>query len=300
MDPRSAGLEPDRAEPATDRRDGADSPRGTQVSLTLPRVVSLARAAHPGPVAAVTMLAAALAAATELPVVRIILVTGAVLAGQLSIGWCNDLVDRARDIRVGRRDKPLATGELPIGWAQSACLLAVVGTVALSLLCGITAGLVHLGCVAAGWTYNLGLKSTSLSWLPYALAFGGLPIFITLAEPGAGLPPLWLPFAGALLGVGAHLVNVLPDLADDEATGVHGLPHRIGERWTPVWAVMILAAASVVIVIGSDSVPGVVVTPALLMVAALAGLALVTTGRAPFRAAIAIAFVDVIMLVVAR
>jgi len=262
--------------------------------------VSLARAAHPGPVAAVTTLAAALAVATELSVARIIVVTGAVLTGQLSIGWCNDLVDRARDIRVGRRDKPLATGELPIGWAQSACLLAVVSTVALSLLSGITAGLVQLGCVAAGWTYNLGLKSTSLSWLPYALAFGGLPVFITLAEPGAGLPPLWLPFAGALLGIGAHLVNVLPDLADDEATGVRGLPHRVGERWTPVWAVMILAAASVVIVIGSRSVPGVVVAPALLMVAALAGLALVTKGRAPFRAAIAIAFVDVIMLVVAR
>jgi hypothetical protein len=28
-----------------------------------------------------------------------------------------------------------------------------------------------------------------------------------------------MPATGALLGVGAHLLNALPDLADDEATG---------------------------------------------------------------------------------
>ena len=34
--------------------------------------------------------------------------------------------------------------------------------------------------------------------------------------------------AAAALGSAAHFVNVLPDLADDAATGVHGLPHRLG------------------------------------------------------------------------
>src|SRR3712207_7375206 len=32
------------------------------------------------------------------------------------------------------------------------------------------------------------------------------------------------------LGVGAHLLNVLPDLEDDAATGVRGLPHVLGPR----------------------------------------------------------------------
>ena len=53
-----------------------------------------------------------------------------------------------------------------------------------------------------------------------------------------------MPVAGALLGVGAHLVNALPDLADDEATGVRGLPHRLGPRWTPPVATAVLVLAS--------------------------------------------------------
>lgn len=260
---------------------------------------SLAQSAHLGPALAVSILAAALATG-QMQTGRVILVTSAVLTGQLSIGWCNDLVDRNRDIRVGRLDKPLATGELSVTLARSACLAALVTTVVLSALCGITAGLVHLSCVAAGWAYNLGLKSSPLSWLPYALAFGALPVFVTLAEPGAGLPPWWLPTAGALLGVGAHFVNVLPDLADDAATGIRGLPHRIGERWTPTLAVLVLAAATVVLVVGSGAVPAILVGLAVPVIIVLAGLALFTSGRTPFRASIGIAFVNVILLVAAR
>ena len=44
------------------------------------------------------------------PLARGLLVTAAVLAGQLSIGWSNDLIDARRDRAVGRTDKPLAVG----------------------------------------------------------------------------------------------------------------------------------------------------------------------------------------------
>ena len=117
--------------------------------------------------------------------------------------------------QVERADKPLATGELSSVLTSWVCALAVAATVVLSLLCGVVAGLIHLGCVGAGWAYNLGLKSTPFSWLPYALAFGGLTVFVVMTEPDAGPPPLWMPLAGAMLGVGAHLANTLPDLADD-------------------------------------------------------------------------------------
>lgn len=260
---------------------------------------ALVRACHPGPALAVTVLAAAYAASAGLGQGRVALVTTTVLAGQLSIGWSNDLLDAPRDRTVGRSDKPLATGELPEATARAACALAIVTTVVLSLACGLVAGLVHIGVVAAGWAYNLGVKTTSLSWLPYAVAFGGLPVFVALAEPGAGPPPWWIPIAGALLGVGAHLVNVLPDLADDEATGVRGLAHRIGRRRASLLAVASLATATVVIALGTSAVPSVVLVLALASVAVLAGLALVARGRVPFRAAIGIAMVDVLLLVVA-
>jgi 4-hydroxybenzoate polyprenyltransferase len=264
------------------------------------RAAALLGACHPGPAFAVTLLAGLLAGAVGLGPGGIALVVAAVLTGQLSIGWSNDLIDLARDRAVGRVDKPLVDGRVPERTVRIACGLAVVATVPLSLACGWLAGIVHLVCVAAGWAYNLGAKSTAWSWLPYAVAFGGLPVFVSLTDNPDQLPPLWLPVAGALLGVGAHFVNVLPDLADDAATGVRGLPHRLGARWSPVAAAVVLVAAAVVIVVGAPVDSGPIAALALIVTAALAAVALLAHGRAPFRAAIAMALVDVAMLVWAR
>ena len=118
----------------------------------------------------------------------------------------------------------------------------------LSLALGWRAGLAHLVAVAAAWSYNLWLKGTVLSWLPFALAFGLLPAVVTLALDPPVAPPWWLVAAGALLGVGAHLVNVLPDLEDDRATGINGFGHRIGRRATAVLAPLVLVAATVLVV----------------------------------------------------
>lgn len=264
------------------------------------RVSALLRACHPGPAVAVTVVLTAYGISAGLDPARAVLVATTILTGQLSIGWSNDLVDARRDRSVGRTDKPLATGEVPATMVRLACGLAVLGTVVLSLSWGLVAGLLHLVCVAAGWAYNFGLKATGLSWLPYVVAFGGYPVFVTLAEPGAGPPAWFIPAAGALLGVGAHLVNVLPDLADDEATGVRGLPHRLGHRRAQVLAVVSFAAATVVLALGvAGRVPDVVLVLVLAAVAVLVGLTLVTGGRVPFRAAIGIAGVDVLLLVLA-
>jgi 4-hydroxybenzoate polyprenyltransferase len=271
-------------------RPGTSSPRH--------RPAALLRAAHPGPSAAVTLLATAYAASLGLPAGRVVLVAAAVMSGQLSIGWCNDLVDAARDRAVGRRDKPLATGELPPLVVQVACVTALASTVVLSLACGLLAGAVHLACVAAGWAYDLGLKATLTSWLPYAVAFGGLPVFVSLAGTGA-LPPAAVPVAAALLGVGAHLLNVLPDLADDEATGVRGLGHRLGHDRARAGAVAALGAATLVLAGGAPTVAVRWRVLALVLVVLLAAVVMRTRGRTPFRAAIGIAAVDVVLLVVA-
>ncbi len=262
------------------------------------RVPPLLRAAHPGPALAVVLLAVLLAVATDLSPQRVLLVGLAVLAGQLSIGWSNDLIDQARDREVCRSDKPLATGELSIATVRLACGVAVLAVVPLSLACGSAAGVVHLLTVVSGWAYNLRLKSTVWSWAPYAVSFGGLVVFVALSAQPAELPLWWQPLAGALLGVGAHLLNVLPDLADDEATAVRGLPHRIGARWLPVVATTVLATGSVVVALGAGPTrPGSLV--ALAAVAALSVVATRRRGHAPFRAAIGIALVDVLLLLTA-
>ena len=57
------------------------------------RVVTLLGAAHPGPAFAVTLLAGLLGVAVGLGPADLVLVVAAVLTGQLSIGWSNDLID---------------------------------------------------------------------------------------------------------------------------------------------------------------------------------------------------------------
>lgn len=256
----------------------------------------LVRAAHAGPALAVVALAALLGVAAGLPPQRVVLVAAAVLAGQLSVGWSNDLVDEGRDRAVGRTGKPLVSGAVSRRAVLTGCVLAVVGTVVLSLACGWAAGLVHLGCVASAWAYNLGVKATRWSWAPYALSFGGLVVFVSLA--GSQWPPWWVPAAGALLGTGAHLLNVLPDLDDDAATGVRGLPHRLGPRRIPPVAAAVLLAATVLLAVNADLDRAVAVA-GLVVACLLGGVVLRGRGRTPFVAAVLLAFTDVVLLVLA-
>jgi 4-hydroxybenzoate polyprenyltransferase len=257
----------------------------------------LALACHPGPTLAVTTFTALLAGSVGHTLPRGALVTSAVLAGQLSIGWSNDLVDAARDRAVGRLDKPIARGDVTEGTVRLATAVALAACVVLSLACGFAAAAVHLLLgVAAGWAYNLWFKRTALSPLPYAVAFAALPAVVTLALPAPTWPPAWVLATGALLGTGAHLLNALPDLADDEATGVRGLPHLLGPNVVRLLAPGVLLAGSLVAALG----PGLDRTAALLLAAcaALAVVAVTARGKAPFLAAIGIALVNVLSLVV--
>ncbi|WP_344746314.1 UbiA family prenyltransferase [Streptosporangium vulgare] len=191
-------------------------------------VRGLLLACHPGPTVAVTVLVTALAVASGRDAAGCALVAAAVLAGQLSIGWCNDAVDAARDAAAGRTGKPVASGAVGVRTVWAAALAALALCVPLSLASGPAAGAVHLTGVAAAWAYDLGLKATALSWLPYAVGFGSLPGFVTLGLPGHPWPAWWAVTAAALLGCGAHLANVLPDIPADLAGGVRGWPQRLG------------------------------------------------------------------------
>ena len=204
------------------------------------RAAALAGSCHPGPVALVTAVSVALGVLARDGPGRTAVLVVAVLAGQLSIGWSNDLLDAARDRSVGRRDKPLARGAVSARTVVVAIAAALVVLVGASFALGWRAGLLNLATVASGWSYNLGVKATWLSPVPYAVSFGGLPAVATLAAPGHPWPAAWVLGAGALLGVAAHVANVLPDLADDRATGVRGLPHRLGARASVLTATLLL------------------------------------------------------------
>jgi 4-hydroxybenzoate polyprenyltransferase len=219
-------------------------------------VRALALSCHPIPSLAVTALTAGLATLAGLPLSRGILVTTAVFTGQLSIGWSNDYIDAERDRAVRRSDKPVASGAVTPRAAGIAAVVALILTLVLSAALGWPGGATVLVTAACGWAYNLGLKATVLSWLPYAIAFGLLPAVVTLSASPPRWPAAWALTAGALLGVAAHLANVLPDLGEDAANGVRGLPHRLGAKATALAGAGSLLVASAVILFGAGGEPG--------------------------------------------
>lgn len=260
----------------------------------------LLTASHAPPTAAVTVLAGLLAAAAGAGAGRAVLVALVFLVGQLSIGWSNDWIDAARDAANRRTDKPIARGQVGTAVVRRAALAAALVSVPLSFTLGPAAGLAHLLVVGSAWAYNLGLKSTSYSFVPYLLSFGLLPNVVTLALPDPVVAPVWATAAGALLGLGAHLANALPDLAADLATGVRGLPHRLGRRGAVLLSAAALSVASALVVLGPGGAPSVAgwvaLVVALLLAVGAVSLATRSSGRLAFYATIAVALVDVVEL----
>ncbi len=265
----------------------------------------LALSCHPGPTVAVTALTTALAIGTGNTAGTVLLIGLTVLIGQLSIGWSNDWIDAGRDTAVRRADKPIAAGAVGVGIVRRAAFIALAVAAGLSATLGWRAGLVHLvAVVGSGWVYNLGVKSSPWSWLPYVVCFGLLPAVPTLSLPGHSWAPAWALGAGALLGFGAHLANVLPDLIDDARTGVRGFPHRLGRTGSALTAPAALLGATVLVVLGPAGAATVLGRVGLSVALGLAGIAAVIGvrrpgSRLPFQLTIGVAAVDVLLLVAA-
>ncbi len=262
---------------------------------------ALVLATHAPPAAAVTAVATLLAVAAQVSPGRVVLTGAAVLAGQASIGWSNDWLDADRDRAVARADKPVVQGTVEPSVLRGAALGAAAVAVVLSLALGTVPGLLLLVLVASGWAYNAGLKRSVVSGLPYVTGFGALPAGVVAAAPGTPAAPWWLPVAGAALGAAAHLANVAPDLEEDLATGVRGLPHRLGARVSALLGALLLGTASLVLVLGPDGPPrwwgwaGLALAVPAVAVAALAGTP--RFRRLAFPAVMLLTVLDVVLLV---
>jgi 4-hydroxybenzoate polyprenyltransferase len=216
-------------------------------------VVSLLLASHPVPGAAVTVVTAVLAAAVGLDLRRIAVLVLVMAADQLAVGWSNDAIDADRDRVAARADKPIATGRIERRTVALAAVVSGAAALAGAFVLGVPAGGWHAVFFLSALAYNAGLKRTVFSVVPYLLSFGLLPVLVAAsAEPARTAAP-WAMGAGALLGVAAHFANVLPDLDDDERTGVRGLPHRLGARATGVLAFVALLAAAALVATGAPS-----------------------------------------------
>ena len=152
----------------------------------------------------------------------------AILAGQCVVGWTNELVDYPLDSAAARSNKPLVAGLITTNQLRIAISIALLAALLLSLISplGVIGTLVHALLLLSATAYNLYLKKTVLSVLPYVISFGGLPWAVYLS---AGKnPPLWLVLAFIFISSSFHFLNVLKDLDADISQGVLGLPQRVG------------------------------------------------------------------------
>ncbi|HEY6468377.1 MAG TPA: UbiA family prenyltransferase [Candidatus Dormibacteraeota bacterium] len=200
------------------------------------RIRSLIFLGHPGPSVLVTVVFVALAglAGRGVPdATRIVQLIGTMLPIQLSIGVINDVVDLPADT-VAQPYKPLVRGALRPTTAT--WVGVILGAIGLGSAATINLATLGLGAAAlgAGMSYDLGLRRTVLSWVPW---WGGMAVLPLASYASAGAIPsrlLVLIPLSALIAIGLQIANALPDVDTDRAAGVRSLPVLIGvdaSRW---------------------------------------------------------------------
>lgn len=190
------------------------------------------RLMHPWPVLmvmlATTMLA--LLAMREFNLLRLLTVLLTVFTSQYAIGALNEYCDRDLD-RAAQRPKPIVEGLV----SPTVALWLAIASFGLMVLLAASSGpLLFALCLAAGGSgllYDLGLKRTWFSWLPYFISFPLLPIWVGSAMRGGfEARLLWIvPVLGSLV-IGLHLGNSLPDVELDRQQGSRSLSVVLGLR----------------------------------------------------------------------
>ncbi len=212
---------------------------------------------------------------------RLALLAGLLACNQYAAGALNDAVDAPADAAAGR-GKPIQAGWIS---RRATAVLAVAAGLA-SLGFGLALGPATFALAVVGlacaWTYDLWLKGTVASVLPFAVALPIVPLF---GYGAAGRFPavLWWAWPiGALLAVATHLADALPDVERDRATGVLGLATRLGVgRAAAVAAASYAAALLLALVSGLDAGDRPVILAGVALAAALGLAALPAGGSGP-------------------
>ena len=215
----------------------------------LKATAALLKASHFPQTIAMTIFLGVSACLTGVVGSRLLLFIAAVLCGQLSVGWLNDLVDHELDRQVNRNKKPLVAKDLSPSALRIAIAIAITLCIPFSIAsAGLAGGIAHLAAVASAYCYNLWLARTVWSWVPYAISFGLLPIFIAQAGSILLWPKLSMILLFVLVGVVAHLLNAVPDIDIDRKAGRGGFAVSLGRSKSLLLAsVLGIAAATVAI-----------------------------------------------------
>jgi 4-hydroxybenzoate polyprenyltransferase len=192
------------------------------------RFLALLKATHFPQALTMVLLTTIAAVICGLSDFRLLFVAIATAAGQASIGWVNDLVDLETDKKLDRRNKPTVRYSLKPENLRTPISIALIVMVPFSFLAaGWIGGLANVLAVASAQIYNLYLSRTVWSWLPYAISFALLTVFI--AQSSSKWPSWQMICISACVGVIAHIFNALPDLEIDKQASLGGLVVYLGK-----------------------------------------------------------------------
>jgi 4-hydroxybenzoate polyprenyltransferase len=197
---------------------------------------------------------------------------------QLGIGTTNDVVDAPHD--AGRKGgKPIPAGLVPVAAARVLAAALFVGGLALAWTVEARLVALSLVVIGIGLAYDLGLKGTAWSWLPFAAGIPLLPVSGWLTARGELAPAfaILLPAAvaaGAALAIGNSLVDVERDRAAGRTSVAAALgPVRAVRIEVALYLIVAVAATGSAAGAGSAPVAALVVLAALGLVPALAAAA---------------------------
>jgi 4-hydroxybenzoate polyprenyltransferase len=260
-------------------------------------LLGLGRACHPGPTFVVTIAVTALAASLGRSGLGIVAVALAVLLGQLSVGWSNDALDAQLDAEAERDGKPIVAGLLSARTVRIAAGVAALVCIPMSFVAaGRIGGSAHLVGVASAWIYNLWLKKTLFSPLPYVISFALVAPFITYGLDPSQPPAPWFIATLACLGLAAGMANGIPDIESDRGVRISGLVARLGARYSAIVSALGVIAATALLVPRLQlsalvSVAIVVAATSFTIVAAF-----IADGRHLFRVVMLLALIDTALL----
>ena len=233
------------------------------------RLAGLIRLTHPFPSildGVVVALIAIVAGGGALDAVRLGL---AMTALQASIGALNDVVDAPRD-RGLKPGKPIPAGVVSLDEAR--IVVAVATAVGLFLAAPSGLATVALGAVvlAIGYLYDVRLRGTPWSWVPFAVGIPLLPVFGWLGATGS-LPSsfvLLVP-AAVLTGGALAVANARADYERDVAAGVQSVATALGlgRSWAVHAALLAIVLAIAVATLATTDVSEVAGVAAIVAVA---------------------------------
>ncbi len=174
---------------------------------------------------------------------------------QFAIGGLNDLVDAPVD-RIGKPDKPIPAGLVSVQGARGIVVAAALTGLALALASGLPLALLAGVVLAIGAWYDLRVKGTTLSWLPFAVGIPLLPVFGWYGAAGS-LPGVFLVLvpAAANAGTALAIANAIVDVERDEAAGIESIAIALGLRRS-AWLVLGLQGVVALLALSTAAVVG--------------------------------------------